>query len=64
MLPEDFDDYEPPPPTIMVILPCRNERVPEASVEFLDIAEDFEGRDVLTFRCPSCGEVHTSLRFG
>lgn len=50
--------------TIYVNLKCNKERVPEKDVEFVDIEEDFEGRDVLTFVCPVCGETHKSLRFG
>lgn len=38
-------------------------RVPENEVESLDIEEDFQGRDILTFKC-TCGETNKSLRFG
>jgi endogenous inhibitor of DNA gyrase (YacG/DUF329 family) len=34
----------------------------EANVEFVNIEEDFEGRDVLTFVCPGCGETVKSKR--
>jgi len=36
----------------------------EAKVEFVNIEEDFEGRDVLTFVCPACGKTVKSLRRG
>lgn len=58
----DAEAYERPACT--VILPCSKDRVSEEDVEFLDIEEDAEGRDVLTFTCPQCGETHKSLRFG
>lgn len=46
-----------------VILECNQEYCPEDEVTFVNIEEDFEGRDVLTFRCPVCGEVHQSHRY-
>lgn len=49
---------------IRVMLPCIQEFMDERKVEFIDICEDFEGRDRMTFKCPSCGKTHTSLRFG
>jgi hypothetical protein len=49
---------------IYVNLSCNKERVDEREVEFVDICEDFEGRDRLTFVCPECKKHHTSLRFG
>jgi hypothetical protein len=36
----------------------------EQDVEFLNIEEDIEGRDVMTFKCPDCGESQKSLRRG
>ena len=51
--------YERP---IQVKLKCIDEWVDERTVEFVDIEEDFEGKDVLTFRCPQCGEQHRSRR--
>ena len=50
--------------TIYVMLACNNDKIDEQDVEFENIEEDFEGRDVLTFKCPECGETHKSLRFG
>lgn len=32
-----------------------------AGVECLDICEDEQGRDVLTFICPECKQQHESL---
>lgn len=32
-------------------------------VKFLNIEEDVQGRDVMTFECPICGESHKSLVF-
>ena len=49
---------------IYVIASCTNERVNEEEIEFVDIHEDFEGRDRVTFKCPICEQKHTSLRFG
>lgn len=46
-----------------VILECNQEYCPEDEVTFVNIEEDFEGRDVLTFRCPVCGEIHQSHRY-
>jgi Zn finger protein HypA/HybF involved in hydrogenase expression len=34
----------------------------EKHTEFVDIEEDFEGRDVLTFICPECKTEQRSLR--
>jgi hypothetical protein len=49
---------------VRVILTCSNAWVPEASVTVENIEEDIQGRDVLTFRCPQCGESHRSFRIG
>ena len=43
---------------------CTSSRVPFPSVEFLDISEDIQGRDVVTYRCPACGQKHTSFVIG
>lgn len=50
--------------TINVILSCTGEYCDEKDVEFVDISEDIQGRDRLTFVCPECGETHTSYRLG
>lgn len=38
--------------------------IDEDTVDFLDIEEDFEGRDLMTFRCPTCKTISKSLRRG
>jgi predicted RNA-binding Zn-ribbon protein involved in translation (DUF1610 family) len=38
--------------------------IDEKYVEFINIEEDFQGFDVLTFRCPKCGTQQKSKRFG
>ena len=37
--------------------------VNEDDTEFINIEEDFQGADVLTFKC-KCGTVNKSRRFG
>jgi hypothetical protein len=59
---EDADFYTLKP--IRVTIECRRELVDESTVTILNVEEDIIGRDVLTFRCPSCGKQHKSLRFG
>jgi hypothetical protein len=59
----DEPEPEPPPVPITVLLACNGERVPEGAVGFLDIHEDIQGHDVLTFTCPACGRSHESKRF-
>jgi len=49
---------------IMVNCKKCNMSVDEEKVSTLNIEEDFEGRDVLTFLCPKCGTVQRSLRRG
>lgn len=49
---------------IWVTLSCDGDRVDERTVKVEDIEEDIQGRDVLTFTCPRCGEVHRSYRLG
>jgi len=51
-------------PVVMVVLSCSHDRVPEDEVEFEDISEDPQGRDVLKFKCPQCGKSHESYRLG
>ena len=36
---------------------------PETDVEIENIAEDHEGRDLLTFACQNCGTIIKSFRF-
>lgn len=49
---------------IQVVLTCNKEYINEEAVEFVDISEDFQGHDVMTYRCPRCGEIHNSYRLG
>ncbi len=49
---------------IRLYQPCRRELIREQSVKVLDISEDIQGRDQLTYECPHCGEEHTSVRLG
>lgn len=49
---------------IKVVLSCTGDYVNEKDVEFVDISEDIQGRDKMTFVCPECGEQHTSYRLG
>ena len=48
---------------VYIEIPCANKRVIKTEVEVLNIEEDAEGRDLLTFRCPECGEEHKAFRF-
>lgn len=53
--------------TIYVRLTCTGERLDEKKLpkgSFEDIEEDFFGADVVTFRCPKCGNTHKSRRYG
>lgn len=50
--------------TIYVMLSCNKEHIDERDVDYIDCWEDFQGRDILKFRCPVCGADHVSLRFG
>ena len=36
----------------------------EKDVEFINIEEDFQGADILTFKCPHCGSIKKSRRYG
>lgn len=36
----------------------------EKETEFLDISEDIQGADILTFKCLTCGEKNSSRRYG
>ena len=40
---------------------CR-EWIDESTIEFVDISEDFEGVDILTFICPTCKTEQSSRR--
>jgi hypothetical protein len=45
----------------VVYLECDKVWVSVDDVEFLDIEEDFQGRDLMTFHCPRCDREHQSL---
>lgn len=49
-------------PTIKVYCKKCKEWKTETEVEFLNIEEDIQGRDVLTFNCPDCGSKNKSQR--
>lgn len=40
-----------------------NERLDEKLVKFINIEEDMQGCDVLTFECPKCKKVQNSKRW-
>jgi hypothetical protein len=49
----------------IIYVTCREcGRMDEDKVEFINIEEDIQGKDVLTFRCPECKEVRKSYRLG
>jgi len=50
--------------SIQVFIECLGDWIPESDVKVLDVEEDIQGRDKLTFKCPECGKQHTSLRVG
>ena len=41
-----------------------NAWIEEESVEFVNIEEDFQGKDMLTFICPKCKTTQKSHRVG
>lgn len=49
---------------IRVYLSCTGDWVDERQVKVENIEEDIQGQDVLTFKCPECGQTHKSLRRG
>jgi uncharacterized Zn finger protein (UPF0148 family) len=38
--------------------------IPEKETKFLNIEEDIQGADVLTFECPECKTTQRSRRYG
>ena len=58
---EMAEEYECP---IYVMLSCIHEKIPENETEFINIEEGQLGEDILYFKCPRCGEEHSSRRFG
>lgn len=59
-----FKPYSVCAKRILIRLPCTGEEVDETDVDIDNIEEDMQGRDVVTFRCPHCAEIHKSHRFG
>lgn len=49
---------------ITVLCQHCKERHDERKVKFLNIEEDIQGRDRMTFECPTCKKRSTSFRFG
>lgn len=50
----------------MVKVRCKtcDKWIDEIYVEFLNVEEDFSGRDLLTFVCPKCKTKQKSIRVG
>lgn len=44
-----------------VFADCAKEWLNTKKVEFLDIEEGPQGEDRMTYKCPLCGEKHTSV---
>ena len=61
---DDFYDWEEYLAPIEVYISCLDKFIPEDDVKMVNIQEDMQGRDLLTFICPECGEVHESYRLG
>jgi len=51
-------------PKVKVICPTCKTLFNEDAVEFVNIEEDIQGRDLLTFVCPVCKESKKSYRLG
>ena len=49
---------------VTVYAECSRDWINENTVECVNIEEDFQGRDVVTFECPLCKATHKSLRRG
>lgn len=63
MTEDEIDDYLGDR-LVRVWAPCVREWIDERDTTVLDIAESFQGFDVLTFNCPRCGWNHQSERRG
>ncbi len=50
--------------SILVICPHCKQYLNEEEVEFINLEEDMEGKDRLTFKCPLCHKEGTSHRLG
>lgn len=57
---DDFWDWEEDFLPVEVHIPCKDIYIDEDSVKVVNIQEDMQGKDLLTFICPECGEEHTS----
>ena len=53
----------PEPPIQVFCGPCQT-YFDETKVEFIDIEEDIQGHDVMTFKCPVCKKERRSKRLG
>jgi len=51
-------------PKVKVICPTCKNLFNEDDVAFVNIEEDIQGRDVLTFECPICKEPKKAYRLG
>jgi predicted RNA-binding Zn-ribbon protein involved in translation (DUF1610 family) len=58
---DELDYFGRHPARVML---CDRDMADETTVEILDIEEDMDGADVVTFVCPVCGEQHKSRRYG
>lgn len=60
------DEYDYGPRRIKLYVPHEPGGVYEGEpgVEILNIEEDIQGADVVTFRCPICHGEHKSRRYG
>jgi len=50
-------------PIVVFCTEC-SEWMAEGDTKFEGIEEDFQGRDLLTFKCPNCKSIQTSYRVG
>ena len=48
-------------PLYFVWCPACVEEHETTDVDFLDVQEDYQGRDIMTYRCPETGTVQNSL---
>lgn len=51
-------------PKVKVTCPTCKNMFNEDAVEFINIEEDIQGRDLLTFKCPVCNEPKKAYRLG
>lgn len=47
-------------PEFYVYQECTGEQINEKTTKFVDVAEDPQGRDLITYECPACGKMHQS----